>query len=150
MNNRLNGVFQSFNSLSIEFFSGWRLINIFSSHFSFHHLDQKSKESKKAYLYIFNEIILQTLTETNIAVVVSNISIKNQVATFITYVYIHNNPVIKTLHHAINITSTETELFTIKYDINQATQIANINYITVITNSIYVAQRIFDLLVYPY
>jgi len=41
----------------------------------------------------------------------------------------HNNPIIKTIHHAINIT---------------------INYIVVITDLIHVVQRIFDLLVHSY
>jgi len=49
-----------------------------------------------------------------------------------------------------NITSTEAKLFAIKYDINQATQIANINHIIVITNSIYATKRIFDSLVHLY
>ena len=55
------------------------------------------------------------------AVVVSDISIKNQVATSIAYIYVHNNPIIKTIHHVINIVSTKTELFTIRCGINQAT-----------------------------
>ena len=38
-NNRLNGVFSSFNPLSIEFSPGDRLIDIFPSHFSFHSPD---------------------------------------------------------------------------------------------------------------
>jgi len=62
----------------------------------------------------------------NIAVVVSDVSIKDQVATSITYTHIYNNPIIQTIHHAINVTFTEVELFTITCGINQATQIANI------------------------
>jgi len=38
-----------------------RLIDIFSSHFSFHYSDQKSKESKKAHLYKLNDFIFQSL-----------------------------------------------------------------------------------------
>jgi len=78
------------------------------------------------------------------------VSIKNQVATLITYTHTHNNPIIKTIHHAINVTFIEVELFTITCGINQATQIANINYIVVITDSIHTAQRIFDLLAHFY
>jgi len=78
------------------------------------------------------------------AIVVSDASIKNQVAMSITYIHIYNNPIIKTLHHTINVTSTEAELFIIRYGINQATQVVNINHIVVIIDSIYVAKRIFD------
>ena len=48
-------------------------------------------------------------------------SIKNQVAISITHIYVYDNPVIKTLYHMINITSTEAELLAIRYSINQAT-----------------------------
>jgi len=92
---------------SVEFSSGHRLIDIFSSCFSFHHSDWKGKESKKAHLHILDKLILQTLGETNMAVVVSNVSIKNQVATFIAHVYTYNNPIIKTHYHIINVTFTK-------------------------------------------
>jgi len=78
------------------------------------------------------------------------VSIKNQVATSIAHTHTHNNPIIKTIHHAINVTSTKIELFTIRCGINQATQMVNINCIVVITDSIHTAQRIFDLLVHSY
>jgi len=57
MNNRLNRIFYSFNPLSSEFSPGNRLIDIFSSHFSFHLLDRKNKESKKAYIYKLDKLI---------------------------------------------------------------------------------------------
>jgi len=44
------------------------------------------------------------------AVVVLDMSIKNQVATLIIHIHIHNNPISKTIHYVINITSTEAEL----------------------------------------
>jgi len=68
------------------------------------------------------------------AIVISDTSIKSQVATSITHIHIHDNPVIKTLHHVVNITSIKAKLFAIRCDINQATQLANINYIVVIIN----------------
>ena len=114
-----------------------RLIDIFSSHFSFHYSDQKSKESKKSHLHKLNDFILQSLAEMNTVIVVSDVSIKNQVATSITYTHTHNNPIIKTIYYAINVTFTEVKLFTITYGINQAIQIANINCIVVITDSCY-------------
>ena len=49
------------------------------------------------------------------AVTVSDASIKNQVAISIAHIHVHDNPVIKMLYHAINVTSTEAELFVIKY-----------------------------------
>ena len=66
------------------------------------------------------------------------------------HIHTHNNPIIKTIHHTINVSFTEVELFTIRYDINQATQMANINCIIVITDLIHAAQRIFDSFIHPY
>ena len=81
-------------------------------------------------------------------VIVSDTSIENQIATSITHIYVHDKSIIKTLHHAINITSNEAELFAIRYGINQVTQLVNTNYIVVITDLIHMAKRIFDLSIY--
>jgi len=68
-------------------------------------------------------------------------------------VYIQSGHIIiaKTIHHAINITSsTKAELFTIRYRINQAIQVFNASYIIIITDSIYLANQIFDSSSYSY
>ena len=150
-NNRLNGVFPSFIPFSSEFLPGNRLIDIYSRinlsvyprHFSFHFID-KHKKGKKVHIWKLNNLTLQVSGDSKIA------SIKNQVATLIVHIYVHNNPVIKTLHYVVNITFTRAELFTIRYCINQATQLANINCIIVITDSLHTTKQIFDSLVHPY
>ena len=48
------------------------------------------------------------------------------------------------LHHAINITSIEVELFAIRCKINQAVQIPGSSHIIIITDAIHMAQKIFD------
>jgi len=83
-------------------------------------------------------------------IVISDVGIKNQAATTIAHIYVHDNPVIKSLHHAVNVTFTEAELFAIRYGINQATQLANINCIVVIIDLLHAAKRIFDSSVHPY
>jgi len=84
------------------------------------------------------------------AVVVLDASIKNQVATLIAYIHIHNNPIVKTFHHAINVTFTEAEFFAIRCGINQAIQLSNISHIIVVTDSMHAAKKIFDSSIYPY
>jgi len=103
----------------------------------FHSLDWKSKDSRVAHICKLDKHIFQALANLKTAVVVSNISIKNQVAISIAHIHFFNNPVIKTHHHTINVTSTKAELFAIRYSINQATQIANINHIVVIMDLLY-------------
>ena len=145
MNNRINKVFPSFDSFSSEFSPRDRLIDVFSSCFSFHSTNRKSKDSIKAYIYKLNKTTLQVSADSKSVVIVSDMSIKNQVTTLISYVHIHDSLVIKTIHHTINIMSTEAELFAIRYDINQATHLTNINQIIIIIDSIHAAKRIFDL-----
>ena len=65
-----------------------------------------------------------------------------------THVHTHNKPLIKTIHHAVNVTSTEVELFAIRCGINQAMCIDNISKIIVITDFIHAVKRIFDLSVH--
>ena len=78
------------------------------------------------------------------SIIVSDTSIKNHVATSILYIHLHNKPIIKMIHQAVNVTTTEAKLFTIKYGIT------NINHIVVTTDFLYAAKRIFDFLLHPY
>ena len=80
------------------------------------------------------------------ALIITDASVKNNIATSITYVYIHNIFITKTLHHMVNTTSTEAKLFTIRCSINQAINSTDISKIIVITDSIHAARKIFDLL----
>ena len=75
---------------------------------------------------------------------VTDASVKNNIASSIVHIHVHNKPIVKMLHHAINIMSTEAEFFTIRCGINQASHLQNISKIIVVTNSIYTAKKIFD------
>ena len=149
-NNRLNRVFPSFDPFSSKFSPGNRLIVVFSSYFSFHSMNRRNEESIKPYICELDEITFQASSDPKTAVVVSDISIKNQVTTSITYIYIHDSPVIKTIHHIINITFTEAKLFAIRYSINQATWLSNINQIIIIMDLIHATKRIFGSSIHSY
>jgi len=112
-NNRLNRLFPSFNPFCSKFSSEDRLIDIFSC-FSFHSVNRRSKEGIKVHIFKLNNITFQASTDSKAVVVVSDTSIKNQVATAMTHIYTHDSLVIKTIHHTINITLTEAELFAIR------------------------------------
>ena len=86
----------------------------------------------------------------NSVIVISNASIKNNIATSIAYIHSYFNPVRKTLYQAINIITTEAELSVIRCEISQAVQIPDISYIIIITDSIHTAQRIFDSNIHLY
>ena len=95
-------------------------------------------------------MVLESSSSPLIAIIVSDMSIKNNVATSIMHIHTYNKPLTKTIHHTVLVTSTETELFVIRYDINQATNSNDITKIIIITNSIHAAQKIFNPLVHPY
>ena len=123
---------------------------MFSSYFLFYLSDRKSAETRKTHLCKLDKIVFNTSTDSIIAIVISDISIKNQVAIFIAHVHIYDSPIIKTIYYAVNITSTKAELFVIRYRLNQAIQLSNIKYIVVITDSIHAVKKIFDLSIHLY
>jgi len=78
------------------------------------------------------------------AIVATDASIKNNIATSISHIHTHNNPITKTIYHAVHVTSTEAELFAIRCGINQASNCDGISKIIIITDSIHTAKKIFD------
>lgn len=150
IDNRFNKVFSFFFPFNYKLSLGNRLIDTFSNQFSFYSLNRKSKHSVKSHLLKLNNITLYTSSDPYLVVIVTDTSIKNQVAILIAHIYIHNRPVIKTVYHAVNVMTTEAELFVIRYSINQATYFSNIKCIFVIMNSIYAAKKMLDLLSHLY
>jgi len=95
-------------------------------------------------------MVIELLTSPSTAIVVIDVSIKNDIATFISHMHIANSSLIKTLHHTTFVMSTKAELFAIRCSINQASNKENVSKIIVITNSIHVAKKIFDSSLHPF
>ena len=66
---------------------------------------------------------IESLSNPSHALVITDASIKNNIATSIFHIHIRDKPIIKTLYHAVNITSIKAELFTIRCSVNQATNV---------------------------
>jgi len=115
-NNKLYGVFPAFSSLYLELFLGSRIVDNFPDQFSFN-LANKGKNDKLCFQQLDN-MVLQSSSSPSMAIVVMDASIKNNIVTFISYVHLFDHPLIKTVHYAAFITSTEAELFTIRCGIN--------------------------------
>jgi len=84
------------------------------------------------------------------ALVITDASIKNNVAIFISHIHIYDKLIIKTLHHTSNVISTEAELFAIRCGINQAMNSENISRIIVIMDSLHAGKKIFDPSLHPF
>ena len=121
-------------------------MNLFSDHFSFHFYSSNTKKHIKK----LDEIALRALSNSSSTIIVSDASIKYHVTTLISHIHSYNKLVIKTMHRAINVTTTEAELFAIYCGINQAVANSDVNYIVIITNSLHTAKRIFDSSVHLY
>ena len=65
-----------------------------------------------------DNIVLHNSSSPHIALIITDASIKNDIATFILHIHIANQPLTQTVHHATFVTSTEAELFAIRCSIN--------------------------------
>ena len=108
--NRYNKLFPSFSFFNKEFKLGNCLINSFSDQFSFH---LHSLNIKK-HIKNLDKIVFRASSNPSSSIVISDASIKNYIAMSISYIYLHDKPVIKMIHKAVNVTTTEAELFAIQ------------------------------------
>jgi len=147
-NNRSYSVVSSSSPLYSEFSPGSRIIDTFSNWFSFN-LSNKGKNDKNC-LHQLDSIVIELSSTTSTAITIMDASIKNNITTAISHMHIPNRSLSKTHHHSVFVMSTEAELFTIRYNINQASSIDNISKIIVTTDSIHAARKIFNILPHPY
>jgi len=114
MDDKHNKFFPSFSFFNKEFNPGNRIVDIFSDCFFFHPCSLNVEK----YIESLKEITLRASSDPFSSIVVSDVSIKNQVATSISHIHSFNKSIVKTLHRAINITTAKAELFAICYSIN--------------------------------
>jgi len=148
MANRFNKSSPFFISLHSEFSPRLRIIDNFSDHISFNVHNKGKNDNHCAHQ--LDELALESSSSPSTAIIVSDASITNDVVTSILHMHTYNRPIIKTIHYAVHITSTETELFAIRCSINQALNLDNMSKVIVITNSIHAARKIFELSIHPY
>ena len=146
MDNRCNEFLPSFSPFDKEFSLRKRLVNSFSNCFSFHFRTQDIKN----HFCNLDNITINASSDFYFSIIISDASIRNNVAISISHIHSHDRPVIKIIHHIVNVTTTEAELFAIRCSINQAVSISNIKHIVVIMDSLHTAKRIFESSLYSY
>ena len=95
-------------------------------------------------------MVLRNFSSHHTALIITDASIKNDIATSISHVHIANQPLTKTVHYVVFVTSTEAELFAIRCSINQACTKENISKVIVIMDSIHAAKKIFNSKFHPF
>ena len=119
-NNYLNKVFSVFDRLYTELFFSFWLVDTFSDYIFFHIVKCKDNKIKNIHLWSLNKILKDSLSNPKTVLVISDTSIKKNITTSILHIHSGWNVLTKTIHHIINITFTEAELFLIRCGINQA------------------------------
>ena len=150
INNCLNKKFPSFDSLNRELSLGFCLIDSFLDYFPFHLVNQKDTNAKIVHCNKLNSIYKDSLINQDIVLIISDISIKNNIATLISHICREQEITTKTVYHAMNVTFTKAELFAIRYSINYATQIQDIAYIIIIMDATLATKCIFDMTIHSY
>ena len=141
--------FHSFDPINPELFPGHRIIDTFSNYFILQPFNKQVNCNVTSWVQELDRITIKSLESPSIVLVISDASIKNNVATYIAHIHIKDRPITKTLHYALNVTSTEAKLVVIRCGINQATNHDFISTIIIITDSIHIAKKIFDLSSHP-
>ena len=146
MDNRCNEFLLAFTLLNKKISLGNHLCDNFPDCFFFYFHPHNTKDQ----LCKLDDIIISTSSDSSACIIISDISIKNYIATSILYIHFFNWPIIKICHQAINMSTTEAKLFAIRYSINQTIDISHIKHIVVITDFLHVIKKIFDSSLYPY
>ena len=149
MDNHFNEVYPSFNPLYPELSPGNRIIDTFSDHFSFHPFSE-CKNNIKEQIQKLDNLAIESSESPTSALVITDASIKNNIVMYIAHIHIHNHLITKTLHHTMNVTSTEAKLFAIRCGINQAINTDNISKVKAIMDSLHSAKKIFDPSLHSY
>ena len=104
----------------------------------------------KAHLKKIQEVFNHTVSDPQSRAVIADASIKSNAATVVAHVYTypHAHPA-KTTHHAMNVTSTEAELFAIRAGVAEALKNPDVNKIVIFTDSMQAAKLAIDPTFHP-
>ena len=80
------GIFPSFSPLDPEFFPSHCIIDKFSNRFSFNLVNKKGKNQNNIHSQELDDLTLRCSSEPNTALVITNASIKNDIATSISHI----------------------------------------------------------------
>jgi len=94
MDNSSKEYISSFSHFNSEFSPRNRLIDSFSKQFSFYYYSCNINDHIKN----LNKVVFEALSVPTASIIVSDVNIKNNVATSISHVHSYNKSVIKTIH----------------------------------------------------
>jgi len=111
----LNKIFPAFDSLNRELSPGFHLVDTFPDYFSFYLANQKDVTTKIAH---HNKLKNIYENSQDTILIISDVSVKNNIAISVSYIWREYKIIVKTVHYAMNVLSTEAELCAIRCDIS--------------------------------
>ena len=123
LNNQLNKLQLVFDRLYKEVSPGFCFKNNFSFLFSFHVANREKPTSLHKYFQALDFIIHDSSSNFYSTVIIANASIKNNITSSVLHIISNCRNLSKKVHHIVNVTTTEAELFSIRCSITQAYQI---------------------------
>ena len=145
INHHLNQVHPSFDSMNSELKPGTCIVDIFPNCFSFHTVKHNDKIARANHLKTLDNILHTSTTQPGTIIIVTDTSTKRGIyAVSVAHGWQNKSLVFNLEYTALNVTSSEAEIFAIRCGINKATTLEEINQIIVIMDSIQCAQKLFD------
>ena len=145
VNERLNDVRDCYNLLFSLFSPGSRVVDYFSSRFSFYSPLSSSNKDLFYHLQNLDQVFRSSQISPHNIVIIANRGIKkSQVATTVVHIWTNNSIVWHLQVNSINVTSIEAKLMAICLGLILAIKEENIHNIIVITDSIAAAKKIFE------
>jgi len=143
--------FPAFTTKPVRIFTpGLCLVDRFPSQFPFFFASDKSDKSKTHHLNTLKNTFSSSLSSPSHTCIIADGGVKNGTITAISHIW-HANTRIKRLQmHAMNASSTEAEIMAMRIGLEFALSIEDIKHITLITDSIHAAKKIFDTTIHPY
>ena len=89
-NIKSHGIFPSFSPLDPEFSPGHQIVDIFSNRFTFNLVNKKEKNHNKTRDQELDKVTLCCSSEHHIALIITDASIKDDITTSISHIYLFN------------------------------------------------------------
>jgi len=104
--------------LNKELSSGFCLIDTFPNHFLFISANQKNTNALQTHHNKLNNIYEDSLTNQDITSIITDTSIKNNIAISVSHIHKGHNIINRSVHHTMNINLAEAKLFIIRCGID--------------------------------
>jgi len=151
IDHRFIQTFSAFTTKPVRILTpGLCLVDRFPSQFPFFFASDKSDESKTRHLNALKNTFSLSLSSPLHTCIIADGGVKNGSVTAISHIW-HANTRIKRLQmHAMNASSTEAKIMAMCIGLEFILSMEDIKHITLITDSIHAAKKIFDTTMHPY